>query len=82
MKKKKDQDIKKRWENYFCKLFNGSQWLTSNMGELESQEDKQNLTYYHIIQVIEVKKSLKTMENGKVANSNCILIEVWECVGE
>jgi len=82
MKKKKDQDIKKRWENYFCKLFNGRQWLTSNMGELESQEDKQNLTYYHIIQVIEVKKSLKTMENGKVANSNCILIEVWECVGE
>lgn len=77
-----DQNIKRRWETYFYKLFNDGQELTHGMEGLEIQDNERNLNYYRRIQTWEVKTALKRMDHGKAVGPDEIPIEVWKCIEE
>jgi hypothetical protein len=71
----KDEDIKRRWREYFDKLFNGE--TESSTTELDDSFDDTSKRFVRQIQESEVKEALKKMKGGKAMGPNCIPIEVW-----
>ena len=74
----KDEEIKKRWRDYFDRLFNdGSESITP---ELDDSFDDTNRRFVRRIQETEVKEALKRMKGGKAMGPDDIPIEVWRCL--
>ena len=59
----RDEEIKKRWREYFDKLFNSSS--TQDLDNLTIQYQDMNYNYMHRISESEVKKALKRMKSRK-----------------
>ena len=71
----KDEEIKKRWRDYFDGLFNdGSESITA---ELDDSFDDTNRRFVRRIQETEVKEALKRMKGGKAMSPDDVPIEVW-----
>jgi hypothetical protein len=76
----KDEEIKKRWRNYFDGLFNdGSESITP---ELDDSFDDTNRRLVRRIQETKVKEALKRMKGGKAMGPDDVPIEVWRCLGD
>jgi hypothetical protein len=58
----KDEDIKNRWREYFDKLFNEDNRISSI--ELDISSDDLNRQFVRMIQEFEVKYALKRMKGG------------------
>ena len=70
-----DEEVRKRWESYFCKLMNegveeGADDDRVAMMGLEGEVGQ--------VTVGEVVKVLKKMKNGKAVGPNGIPVEVWK----
>ena len=76
----RDEKIKKRWREYFDRLFNSNS--IQNLGDLTIKCQDMNRKFMHRITESEVKKALKRMKSRKVVGSDEIPIEVWRCLGE
>jgi DNA primase large subunit len=75
----KDEEIKKRWRNYFDGLFNdGSESITP---ELDDSFDDTNRRLVRRIQETKVKEALKRMKGGKAMGPDDVPIEAWKCLG-
>ena len=72
--------IKKRWREYFDKLFNGSS--TQDLDDLTTQCQDMNHNYMRRVSESEVKEALKRMKSMKTVGPDGIPIEVWRCLGE
>jgi len=70
----RDEEIKKRWREYFDKLFNGSS--TQNLDDLTIQCQDMNCNYMCRINESEVKEALKRMKSRKAVGLDGIPIEV------
>ena len=76
----KDEEIKKRWRDYFDGLFNdGSESITPELGD---SFDDTNRRFVRRIQESEVKEALKSMKGGKAMGPDDVPIEVWTCLGD
>ena len=60
----RDEKIKKRWREYFNRLFNGSS--TQDLGDLIIQYQDMNHSYMHRISESKIKEALKRMKSRKV----------------
>ena len=58
------ENVKERWENYFCELFYDGQGSNINVERLETKEGERNLDYYHRIRIDQVKEALKRMNKA------------------
>jgi hypothetical protein len=76
----KDEDIKKRWWEYFDKLSNEDSGSSSI--ELDISSDDLNRHFVRRIQESEVKDALKKMKGDKAMGPNGIAIEVWRSFGD
>jgi len=76
----KTEDIKKRWREYFDKLFNGGN--DSDTFELEDTIEESNRQFVRRIREAEVKEALNRMKVGKALGPDEIPIEVWKCLGD
>ena len=72
-------EIKKRWREYFDKLFNDSSTL--DLDDLTIQCQDMNRNYMRRISEYEVKKVLKRIKLRKAVGLDGIPIEVWRCSG-
>jgi hypothetical protein len=75
----KYEDIKKRWREYFDKLFNEDSGSSSIKFDISL--DDLNRQFVHRIQESEVKDALKRMNGGKAMGPDGIPIEVWKTLG-
>jgi hypothetical protein len=76
----KDEDIKKRWREYFDKLFNEDSGSLSI--ELHISSYDLNRQFMRRIQESEVKDALKRMKGGKAMGPDGIPIEIWRSLGD
>ena len=76
----KDEEIKRRWREYFDDLFNGEN--ESSTIELDDSSDDTNRCFVRRIQEAEVKVALKRMKGGKAMGPDGIPIEVWRGLGD
>ena len=72
----KDTDIKKRWKEYFDKLFNGN--YIQDVGDVNIQLEDLNRDFMCRIRPCEVKKALRRMKTKKAVGPDEIPIEVWD----
>ena len=71
-------EIKKRWREYFDKLFNRSS--TQDLDDLTIQCQDMNRNYMRRISESEVKEALKRMKSRKAVDPDETPIEVWRCL--
>jgi hypothetical protein len=76
----KDEDIKRRWREYFDDLFNGEN--ESSTIELDDSSDDTSRRFVRRIQEAEVRETLKRMKGGKAMGPDGIPIEVWRGLGD
>lgn len=76
----KDDEIKRRWREYFDKLSNEENDTATI--ELDDSFDDTNRRFVRKIQESEVKEALKRMKTGKALGPDNIPIEVWKCLGD
>ena len=76
----KDEEIKRRWKEYFDNLFNGTTEGTAI--ELDDSFDDSNRRFVRRIQESLVKEALKRMKGGKAMGPYNIPIEVWRYLGD
>ena len=69
-----DEEIKKRWREYFDKLFNGSS--VQDLDDLTIHCQNMNRNYMRRISESEVKDALKRMKLRKAVGPDGIPIEV------
>ena len=74
-----DEEIKKRWREYFDKLFNGSS--TQDLDDLTIQCQDMNRNYMRRNRESDVKEALKRIKSRKAVGRDEIPIEVWRCLG-
>jgi hypothetical protein len=75
-----DKDIKKRWQEYFNKLFNEDSGSSSI--ELDISSNDLNRHFVSRIQESEVKDAFKRMKGDKAMGLDGIPIEVWRSLGD
>lgn len=76
----KDDEIKRRWREYFDNLFNGENG--SSTIELDDSFDDTSMCFVRRIQESEVREALKRMKGGKAMGPDGIPIEVWRGLGD
>ena len=76
----KDTDIKKKWKEYFDKLFNGN--YIQDVGDVNIQPNDLNRDFMRRIRPCKVKEALCRMKTRKAVGPDEIPIEVWKCLGE
>ena len=77
-----DTKVKKRWQGYFCKLFNGEVLdVLQHNGHLV-REEQQNYRPGRPITRDEVMETLRKMKSGKAVGPDSIPVEVWKSLGE
>ena len=76
----KDEEIKRRWREYFDDLFNGEN--ESSTIELDDSSDDTSRRFVRRIQEAEVRETLKRMKGGKAMGPDGIPIEVWRGLGD
>ncbi|GJV53663.1 retrovirus-related pol polyprotein LINE-1 [Tanacetum coccineum] len=80
----REEDIRKRWGEYFSSLFNESPHIESRperSGEVGSSRHQMNYDcYYSRINQGEVKTALHMMGRNKVIGPDQIPIEAWRCL--
>jgi hypothetical protein len=76
----KDEEIKRRWREYFDNLFNGEN--ESSTIELDDSSDNTCRRFVRWIQEAEVREALKRMKGGKAMGPDGIPIEVWRGLGD
>lgn len=76
----KDEEIKRRWREYFDDLFNGEN--ESSTIELDDSFDDTSRRFVRRIQESEVREALKRMKGGKAMGPDGIPIEAWRGFGD
>nr|GEX03528.1 hypothetical protein [Tanacetum cinerariifolium] len=80
----REEDIRKRWGEYFSSLFNGSTPIESRpekSGKIGSSRQQMHYDcYYSRINQKEVKDALQRMERNKAVGPDQIPIEAWRCL--
>ena len=76
-----EEDIRKRWGEYFSSLFNESGMEESGDSENPSQDLLPECEYLDISQG-EVKVALQKMGRNKAVGPDQIPIEAWRCLGD
>ena len=78
-----EDDIRKRWMEYFSSLFNEGSSVGSTVGSGEDENPSQRTEcYYSRISQPEVKVAIQKMGRNKAVGPDQILIEAWRCLGE
>ena len=76
----KDEEIKRRWREYFDNLFNGEN--ESSTFQLDDSFDDTSRCFVRRIQESEVREALKRMKGGKAMGPDGIPMEVWRGLGD
>ncbi|GJS41363.1 retrovirus-related pol polyprotein LINE-1 [Tanacetum coccineum] len=74
----REEDIRKRWGEYFCSLFNESRPEGSEVGSSSPLLPQD--CYYSRINQREVRIALQKMGRNKVVGPDQIPIEAWKCL--
>ena len=72
-----EEDVRRRWKNYFEKLMNEE-------NERERRENGRETVSSHVRRITkdEVKAEMKRMKHGKVVGPDDIPIEAWKALGD